>query len=103
MSYQIYTTYYSEKSICTGKICHEGWFIWLEPPGSARRDKDQMVCHVINDIYNTDGQSHGYSWRMMVNDYINGWLAPHKWYETKEEAMKKALNFIAEELERLEK
>lgn len=103
MSFQLYTTYYSETSICTGKVCSEGWFIWLEPPGSINRDKDQMICHIINDIYNTSGQSHGYLWRMMCNSYINGWLSPHIWYKTKEEATDKALNFIIEELARFEK
>lgn len=95
MCMKLYTTYYSHQSVATSKNYSEGWFIWLSPGGS-----DQMVCHVINDIYNCNGHSHGYRWRMMSNTLINGWLSSMGWYKTQEEAMSKAMAFIDGELQR---
>jgi hypothetical protein len=99
--YKIYTTYYTKQSWVTGKNYDEGWFIWLSPEGSINRSDDFMVCHVINDTYNTNGETHGYAWNMIPNRLINGWLRPRGWYKTQEEAMNKAFSFINEELNRL--
>jgi hypothetical protein len=100
---KVYTTYYSHQSVLTGKNYSEGWFIWLSPDGAKGRFQDQMVCHVINDIYNTNGETHGYLWRMLPNNLINGWMNTGCWYKTQEEAMTKAMAFIDEELKYLEK
>lgn len=95
------TTSYSYTSICTGKVYEEGWFIWMRVlnPSNVVDDRDEvMICHIINDTYNTNGDTHGYLWRMVLNPYINGWLSPHHWYKTKEEALEAALKFIDREI-----
>lgn len=99
--YKTYTTYYSHQSVVTGKNYSEGWFIWLSPAESIDRSNDFIVCHVVNDIYNYSGESHGFMWSMSPNRLINGWMNPHIWYKNQEEAMNKALSFINEELNRL--
>lgn len=96
--FDIEIKYHSEESICTGKLYSEGWLIWLTPKGSSDVYERSIVCHVINDIFNSNEESHGYSWHMLPNRYINGSMNPLIWYASKNDAMNAAMKFIKREI-----